>query len=150
MRKNRLGIALVIIGVALTVGRIAWSRSRTYVPVCMPVSLSIRHLRTSYFKQNLRRLYLIEIEARRTLPFDALNCMLGIKDVTSDKCENFPSVLKASWSLSSAGAVTVSGSSTDNGNGDWTNDTVARQLGSFVAEPGRLYRLDVEVRMGVP
>ena len=145
MRKNRLGIALVIVGVALTAGRIAWSRSRTYVPVDMPVSLSIGHIRTFDFKLNLRKLYLIEIEAQKTLPFGALNCMLGIKDVISDKCENVPSVLKASWSLSNAGAVIVSGSSTDNGNGDWTNDTVARQLGSFVAEPGRLYRLDVDV-----
>ena len=145
MLKNRLGIALITAGIALTAGRIAWSQSRTYVPVDMPVSLSVGHVRTSDFKLNLRKLYLIEIEARKALPFDALNCMLGIKGVISDKCENVPSVLEASWSLSNAGAVVVSGSSTNNRGGDWTNHTIARQLGSFVAEPGRLYRLDVDV-----
>ena len=145
MRKGRLGIALIIAGLVLFVGRVAWFRTRTCVPVRMPISLSVGHIRTSEFKLNLRKLYLIEIEVQKRLPFDTLDCILGIGDAISGKCDNIPSVVNASWSLSTAGVTIGSGSSTEGRGGAWTDNTAARLLGSFIAEPGRLYTLEVDV-----
>ena len=87
MRKNRLGIVLIIVGVALTAGRIAWFDHEHMCLLDMPVSLSIGHIRTSDFKLNLRKLYLIEIESQKTLEFYRLNCMLelGILVLTNAK-----------------------------------------------------------------
>src|ERR1700693_5033534 len=53
-----------------------WSETRTWVPVDMPVSLAVGHIRTREFKINQNAFYEMEIEAERNIPFQTLNCLL--------------------------------------------------------------------------
>ena len=145
IQRKLIGIFLIVAGPAVFGARALWSATRTFVPVSVPVSLTIGHIRSPVFKINLRSRYLIQIEAHKKIPYDILNCLMGVGDEQPQRCKATPSVIDVSWVLSSKGAVVSRGSSENNLGGAWTNDSVARQIGSFISEPGRLYRLDLDV-----
>jgi hypothetical protein len=112
--------------------------------------MAIGHLRTSEFKLNLNALYTILIEVQKTIPFDTLNCLLGVAMPRSSatvlgECPGHPSVVKATWVLTSDGLTVAQGSSDDHRWGAWMNDSIARGLGSFHSQRGRRYVLDVNV-----
>jgi hypothetical protein len=111
----------------------------------MPISLRGGHVRTREFKVNLKALYIVEIEVEKKIPYETLNCLLGIEDINPDKCKNNASVVNVSWVLSSQGAVVALGSTIESKGGSWTKDIIARQIGSFQSEKGRQYTLDVNV-----
>src|ERR1017187_4604775 len=136
-----VGVAVVFAGLAVLAGRMFWSRTRTWVLVDMPISLSEGRIRTPEFKTNLTAVYLIEIEVEKNMPFDTINCLLGIESDNNhpDKCTNNPSVISASWILSRQGIVVARGSTAATTGGDWGTDTIARRIGSFKSEKGRMY-----------
>ncbi len=111
--------------------------------------MAVGHVRTGEFKVNLNALYIIEIEVQKKIPFDTLNCLLGLGTSSTSsalqECPDRPSVVKASWTLTSGGRTVTSGSSDDDREGDWGNDSISRILGSFHSEDGRRYVLDVNV-----
>jgi hypothetical protein len=61
------------------------------------------------------------------------------------ECPDRPSVLRASWRLTSCGQVVASGSSDDERLGGWGNDSISRELGRFQSQSDRRYVLDVDV-----
>jgi hypothetical protein len=72
---------------------------------------------------------------------DALDCLLGMEALK--QCDQ-PSVIEASWVLTSDGKRVAAGvSGTDEG-GDWTGDAVSREIGTFKGEARRRYVLDVD------
>jgi hypothetical protein len=144
-RTGRVGAIVIVIGLAVCGGWSLWSETRTCVPVSLPISLKSGHVRTQEFKVNLKAFYIIEIEADRKIPYKTLNCLLGVENIYPDRCKDTPSVVNVSWVLSSQGAVVALGSTLDSKGGSWTNDTIARQLGSFQSERGRRYTLDLNV-----
>ena len=92
----------------------------------------------------------IRIEVQKTIPFDTLNCLLGMamprsSSTTLGECPDRPSVVKASSVLTSDGQIVARGSSDDDRLGAWMNDSISRQLGSFQSQRGRRYVLDVNV-----
>lgn len=146
-RITRLGLASMFLGAILYFGWLLWWKTRVTKPVDMPVSMSPGHLRTQEFKINLEAVYLIEITAdQNKIPSDTLFCLLGYT-LRDSQCPNTPSVVEASWVLSSEGAVVAKGSSKDqdSGGGSVMNDGIGRAIGSFDGEVGRRYILDVDV-----
>jgi hypothetical protein len=146
-RIGWLGVALIIAGLAIVGGRSVWSKTRTWVPVDIPISLAEGQFRTPDFETNLKAQYIIEIKVQKKIPFDTLNCLLGVErdHSQSEKCTNIPSAVNASWILSSQGTVVARGSTTETTGGDWEVDAIARQIGSFRADKGHRYTLDINV-----
>jgi len=148
-RTKVVGIVLVAGGIALYGTWAAWLATRANRPVDLPISMAVGHVRTREFKVNLKALYTIEIEVQKKIPFDTLNCLLGtgMSSTSSalQECPDRPSVLKASWTLTSDRQIVASGSSNDFRSGSWTNDSISRILGNFHSENGRRYVLDVDV-----
>jgi hypothetical protein len=152
-RLARTGIILVFLGVTVYGIWLLWLATRTKIPVAIPMSMAIGHVRTPEFRVNLSALFNIEIEVQKSIPFDRLNCLLGM-DLLGPRssarplgeCPDQPSVVKASWVLTSDG-ITVASGSTDDGPrlGSWRNDSITRQLGAFQSQSGRRYVVDVDV-----
>jgi hypothetical protein len=114
-------------------------------PVDMPVSMSPGHIRSPEFGLNLDAVYLVEIAAdKNRIPAGELHCLLGYKILDSD-CPATPSVVRASWVLSSNGQVVAHGSSDDPGGGAVTEDAIARAIGTFDGEAGCRYVLDIDI-----
>jgi hypothetical protein len=111
----------------------------------MPAPLSVGHLRTPEFKVNQNAFYIIEIEVGKTIPFETLNCLLGVESTYQERCKGTPSVVHATWTLTSSGAVVARGSAEEFKGGGWTNDTISREIGSFNSEKGRRYVLEVDI-----
>src|SRR5882762_5303993 len=146
-RLTRLGLVSMSLGILVFSGLLLWWRTRTLSPVDIPVSMSLGHIRTPEFKINLDAVYLIEITAdQKKIPSNALFCLLGYKQLYSE-CPNSPSVVQASWVLSSGGAVVSRGTSEDrdSGGGSVMMDRIGRSIGSFDGESGRRYVLDLDV-----
>jgi hypothetical protein len=109
--------------------------------------MSAGHIRTPEFKLNLDAIYLIEIAAdQKKIPPDTLFCLLGYTQYDS-QCPNTPSVVEASWVLSSDGQILANGSTTGSrsAGGSVEADGIGRAIGSFDGEDSRRYVLDVNV-----
>lgn len=150
VRPTKLaGLILIGLAVAVYAACGVWSATRTYVPVNLPITMAVGHIRTPEFKVNLSATYLIEIEVQKKIPFDTLNCLLGLgmSDTSSalQECPDRPSVVKASWKLTRNGQMVASGSSDDERLGGWGNDSISRYLGYFKSQSGQGYVLDVDV-----
>jgi hypothetical protein len=151
MRLSKLtwtGIVMLAVGAAVSGWWAVWVESRSTVPVDMPVSLKPGHVRTREFTVNLDRPYIISLVTKKKIPFDELNCLLGVStdpgNVLGKKCGK-PSVVNARWILTSRGRIIAEGSSGGpTGSGGWGNETVERDLGVFEGENGRHYSLDVK------
>ncbi len=148
-RTKTVGLACVGIGIAVYGIWALWLSSRTNHPVDVPISMVPGHVRTREFKTNLNAPFTIDIEVQKTIPFDTLNCLLGTSMGTMttalQECPDRPSVVKASWVLTSDGRVVAQGSSDDYRSGAWMNDSISRELGHFQSQNGRKYVLDVNV-----
>jgi len=150
VRPTKLaGLILIGLAVAVYAAWGVWLSTRIEVPVNLPIAMAIGHVRTPEFKVNLSTTYLIEVEVQKKIPFETLNCLLGMgmSDTSSalQECPDRPSVLKASWKLTSNGQIVASGSSDDKRLGGWGNDSISRYLGYFQSQSGQRYVLDVDV-----
>jgi hypothetical protein len=148
-RTKLVGFTFVALGIALYGSWVMWLATRTERPVDVPISMAIGHVRTPEFKVNLDAVYTIDIEVRKTIPFDTLNCLLGTAmgrtSTALQECPDKPSVVKASWMLTSDGHIVDRGSSDDYRSGAWMNDSISRELGHFRTQNGHRYVLDVDV-----
>ncbi len=111
----------------------------------MPVAMSVGHVRTNEFTVNIKAPYEIDIEVEKRIPFDTLNCLLGMSSSVSGDCTNAPEVVSATWVVSNDGRVYAQGSSVADRGGVWANGTISREIGRFDGERGRKYQLDVDV-----
>ena len=128
---------------------VLWLFTRINRPVNVPIAMTVGHLRTPVFRVNRAAFYDIEIEVQKTIPFETLNCLLGTamaqRSTDLQECPDKPSVVKASWILSSNGRIVAQGSTDDHRSGAWRNDSISRELGIFKSQKGRPYVLDVDV-----
>jgi len=142
MRANRVGLALIAVGLVPLASWTVWSGTRTWRPVDMPVSLSQgSHFSTGEFVGNLDAQYAIAIDSENKIPLDDLECLLGSRST----CPS-PSVVKVRWSIYSDGTV-LRGTSDDTvGYGaSGPSGEASRTIGYFKAQKGRRYKLDGEV-----
>lgn len=145
MRLSKLtwiGISCVSVAFAIFGGWALWLETRIDRPVYVPVSIRVGHIRTPEFRVNLTGLYEIRIESKKRIPFDALNCLLGMS-MPPQKCDVSP-VVRANWVVTSKGDLVAKGTSDAEKGGAWANDTIERQIGSFQGNWNRHYVLDVD------
>lgn len=139
-RTSLAGLIFVAVGFALYGTWVAWIATRTDRPVDVPISMAIGHIRTREFKINLNAPFTIDIEVQKTIPFDTLNCLLGtaMAPTSTDlqECPDRPSVVKASWVLTSDGQALARGSTDEYRSGAWMNGSISRELDIFRAKPG--------------
>jgi len=140
---TKLGLGFSVAGAVLFAGWGGYLATRSYEPVNMPVTMSIGHVQTKKFKVNVKAPYEIGIEVKKNIPFDTLNCLLGMSAPSEKDCTGTPSVVNAEWNLIGDGKVVRSGSSADSKGGAWTADTIDRQIGEFDGKPGHRYQIDL-------
>jgi len=134
-----VGLGLIFTGVVWFGGSAWWESTRIWQPVDMPVSLSVGHLRTAQFKINVESTYSIGIAVEQDPDDEETRCLLGI-----EKCAGNPPALRASWSVSRAGRVTVAGMSDAEQGTFWAGNGSGRVLGTFHSDSGR-YILELSV-----
>jgi len=71
------GIALIVVGITVFGERSIWLLTRINVPIDMPISMAVGRTTTPRFKVNANQFYWFKIVAKKTIPFDTLNCLLG-------------------------------------------------------------------------
>ncbi len=148
-RTKLVGLIFLCVGIGVYGSWVLWLATRTERPVNIPISMAVGHVRTREFKLNMSAPYTIEVEVQKKIPFDTLNCLLGMtmapRSTALQECPDRPSVVKASWVLASDGHVVAHGSSDDYRSGAWANGSISRELGHFQGQSGRRYVLDVDV-----
>ena len=139
-----MGIGFVSIGVLLFGGWDLYYSTRNYEPFKMPVRMSTGQLRTKQFTVNINTTYEIEIEVDKRIPFDTLNCLLGMEQ-DEKTCATTSSVIDAEWTLRSDGRIVQHGSSSDDRGGAWAAQTISREIGHFDGRTGHKYDLEINI-----
>ena len=124
-------------------------KSRKLVPVDMPIPLVAAQPMTCDFKLNFDGLYLIEIEAQKTIPLNTLHCLMGV-EADPARCKDAPRALAATWILSRGGREYRRGTSAEPHSATAQTDGVARVIGEFQGEAGEAYQLQVTLTPDVP
>jgi hypothetical protein len=147
VRRSKLtwsGIALIVIGITVFGERSIWLLTRINVPIDMPISMAVGRTTTPRFKVNANQFYWIKIVAKKTIPFDTLNCLLGTSSSVAKPCVEHQ-VIEANWILRSNGVPVAHGSSEVESGGSWSRDEISRMIGSIQAQRNRDYVLDVDI-----
>jgi len=134
--KVTVCLALVIVGAGFFTWRKA--RDKAGLPVDLRLPASAQVFNTGDFSVTEDAEYLVAISAERTIPLDALGCLLGIDD-RYYKCRDTPSAFNAAWELSANGKGIAHGSSSAERVSFWS-DRVSRGIGRFAAKRGQRYR----------
>jgi hypothetical protein len=140
--KTKFGLALLASGIGIFSAWSLWTKTRNFVPVDIPVSLAAGQTIISEFKLNFDGLYLIEIDAEKTIPLDTLHCLMGV-EADAVHCENIPPAVGAAWILSSNGQELGRGSSAELHSAPVQSRTVARVIGEFQGKAGQPFKLQV-------
>ena len=138
------GIVCVTVAIATFGAWAIWLQARISKPVYMPVSMAPGQIHTKEFWINRSGPYFISIEAKKRIPFDMLNCLLGMPRLSGASACDRQSVVQANWSVTSGGVVIAKGSIDADKGAGWANDTIERGIGRFNGESGRSYILDVD------
>lgn len=138
----------MVLGVSILGAWFWWRKTRNLEPVNLPLPLGAGQSLTSEFKLNFDGLYFIEIEAEHTIPLDRLHCLLGV-EADPVQCKSTPSVIDATWVLSSAGQELRQGSSREPYSAPVLTNGVARVIGEFQGIAGTSYKLRATFATGV-
>jgi hypothetical protein len=140
--KTKAGLALVILGIGISGVWSWWKKTRNFAPVNLPISLSTGQSIISEFKLNFDGLYLIEIQAQKTVPLETLDCWMGL-EVNPARCKGMPPAVAANWVLLSNGREICRGSSRNEHSAAVVSATVSRGIGEFQGQAGQEYELQV-------
>jgi hypothetical protein len=135
-------MALVVLGIAIFAAWNWWTKTRNFVPVDLPVSLAAGQTVTAEFKLNFDGLYLIELEAAKTVSVDTLHCLMGV-EADAVGCGDIRPAIGAAWTLSSQGQVVRRGSSLEIHSAPVQSEGVTRVIGEFQGKSGQRYELQV-------
>jgi hypothetical protein len=100
--------------------------------VDIPISLALGTVRTPEFAV-VAEYYTIMIQIEKPLPFDRLQCMLGVTDGTAldlrlNGCGQDEPILRADWTVWDESRVVAKGSSTSAGLAMWSKDHIYKFL----------------------
>jgi len=142
MRGNRMWMPLTLLALGVLLGLVSMLIDNWYkwIPVSFPIDLRPSISQSPVFIVNLTTDYLIELELERNLPFDQLNCLLGID---TDGCRSMPSPIELRWIVLSSGRNIAEGTSQQQHDAAWST-TVSRAIGRFRAVKGDEYLLQVQ------
>ncbi len=89
------------------------------------------------FQTDLTAEYLIELEVERALPFEQINCLLGVNFDKTEHCSE-ESVVELQWSVLSTDKIVAKGISAKEHYGAW-GSKISRTIGRFQGEKGHKY-----------
>jgi hypothetical protein len=141
--KTKVGLALVALGIGIFGAWNWWTKTRHFVPLSIPIPLATGQSISPGFKLNFDALYLIEVEAQKTLPPDTLHCLMGLADPA--RCKDLPSAIAANWVLSSENRVIKRGTSAELHTVPAETETISRVIGEFQGKAGQDYELQVKI-----
>src|ERR1700690_2374118 len=133
---TKFGIGLLALGGGIYAAWSLWTQSRVAVPVNVPVTLAEGQGVTTEFKLNFDALYLIKIQAEKTLPVETLHCLMGV-DSEPARCGESQAVLGANWILTSEGQEIGRGSSEETHSAPSDSQAVSREIGEFHGKTGQ-------------
>ena len=139
---TKFGLALLAAGIGILAAWNLWTKTRNFVPLDLPVSLAAGQTVNSEFRLNFDGLYLIEIEAERTVPPDMLYCLMGVQ-ADAVQCKEIPPAIGATWIVSSNGQEVRRGSSMELHSAPAQSDAAGRVIGEFQGKSGKQYKLQV-------
>ena len=141
--EHRYALTALVLGLCAVGISIFLTRSSIWQPLTLPVNLQHGATQSQPFTVGISADYLVELEADRAMPFEQLNCLLGIDTGTPIQCDGVASV-ELTWQVTSSNpaGIVAEGNSGGPGSGAWS-DTVSRTLGSFPAKKGDEYVLKV-------
>jgi len=136
-----LAIGIALYGISLLMGD--WYR---WIPASFSIDLRPSISNSPSFRVNLSTEYLIELEVERNMPFEQLNCILGV-DLTpkyrEQRCRAIPSPIDLKWQVFSSGVLVAEGTSQYQHSGGW-GSTISRTIGRFRGNKGQEYIVQVE------
>jgi hypothetical protein len=135
-----IGTILVVAPASVFLCWYAWPQTRSTRPIYFPVSLTPGEVKSGDFKINLSGQYTLTVEAKKTIPFETLNCLLGVSTLSEPKCDHV-SAVKARWMLTDSGKAIQQGTSDTDDVGTWSQDTIERELGTFWLQSGHSYTI---------
>ena len=147
-KVRNIGIAFVVAGLLLWSCMWRWvSRKQgIWQPLTTPISLGLAQIRSPEFTINATTAYRLLIEMNRSIPFQRMECLLGLEVWESTTtCRDIAEIDDISWIVWSEGHIVAKGSSRDERGGTYS-DTISKILGSFEAEKGKRYRVILDVR----
>lgn len=140
-RKKKLLLSLAA-GIILFVVSLLIGNWYQWLPLSFPMDLrGGSHQQSSSFNVNFTSNYLIDIEVDRNLPFERLNCLLGIQP-NPEQCSD-KSVVDIRWSVLSLGEKIAHGTSDQERDGAWSSQ-ISRTIGRFRGEKGHEYQINIE------
>lgn len=146
MDLDRIKLPLIILGaaVALLIGSLLIANWYRWEPASFPIDLRAGiHSQSQSFRTDLTTTYLIELEVERNMPFEELNCLLGVDPGLPDNCHAIQSPVDIKWAVFTTGKLVAEGVSKDRHDGAW-GETISRTIGSFQGNKGNDYLVQVE------
>ena len=138
--KNRL-LSVLAVGISFLFGALLISNWHNWIPVSMRINLDSNVQQYSpSFQTDIEDEYLVELEVERNIPFEEINCLLGVASSTLHECSGIQSVIDLEWAIISSGVVVSSGTSRQEKFGAW-GDKISRIVGRFNSEKNREYEL---------
>lgn len=123
-----------------------WFLTEKHEALAWPISLEQGHFESPPFQTKFgQRRYDIFLNAKRTIPFDALGCYMGTA-IIQNKCASYPNQINIRWEIWGEGRLVASG--VEKGwpsSAGWTDGYTERVFGSFVARQGLEYKMKIEV-----
>lgn len=117
-----------------------------YTALKLPLKLRTGTIRTPEFTVDIDEMFFVGIVAQRTVPFDRLECMLGIcNPCPRDDCEPTDPLVVADWRVLEDDSLVASGDGSFEGGG-WGYREIERDIGYFNAKAGSSYILELNVR----
>ena len=127
-RYSKAGVGFLLAGLLPVLILSLWRATLNTIPVLKPISLSVGHI-TQPFTVNFTGTYTVRIEADRKLPFETLQCLLGVglqERLPEGQCKKIPAVLNASWTLTESGQIIKAGTSPTADGGVYANDSICK------------------------
>lgn len=115
-----------------------------YSAVYVPVSLAAGRVRTAEFPVD-KEWYDVIIQVEKPLPFQQMQCMMGVTSGPLEKkdCSSDDPLLRADWTVWEGAHIVQWGSSPDGCACIFTNRNIFQALGSFPAEAGKKYVVQI-------
>jgi hypothetical protein len=107
----------------------------------IPIRLAVGTIRTPEFPVQ-HEAYLIMIQAEKKLPFDDMNCMMGLDLWTPRGCAK-ESLIEAEWMVRDSDHIVAEGSVHEKTGADYANHYIWKHMGHFAGEAGKKYVLEM-------
>jgi hypothetical protein len=145
--KTRIGCALLAVGIVVSLAAYLRTNALNAVPLSVPITLKPERMQPLNFKPRVSTQHQISIVFDSGgIPFERLDCLIGMADVHVQPCTGSPEVLDVLWEISANNHIVASGSSGAYKGAGYSYRRLERYIGSFDADTGRNYLLTVVVR----